>query len=240
MKLNLYEQKWFKGEELGEGSVQLRRTLPRGVNHLAPELVLQAQKERLIEAVAECIHKKGYAATSVKDIIQQASVSRTTFYKLFIDKEACYFHCFKKLSSLHLRLLIQTYNEHQKDVRWAFEVSTLAFIQQLTVNKIYASAFFALAPYSTLRVVAELNVVKAHYVSLLVYWFSILPSQMIRPVLPPDVFKIVIEGCFSYIRQWIIQGQQQSTESVHHHVCYVIFSALGLNDWARQHLEKLI
>lgn len=241
MELNLYEQNWLKrGGEFEENSVQLRRKLPRGTNHLPPELVLQSQKERLIEAVALCIHQKGYAATSVKDIIQQASVSRTTFYKLFTDKEACYFYCFKKLSSLHLRLLIQTYSDHHTDFRRAFEVSTLAFIQQLTVNKIYASAFFALAPYSTLSVVAELNVVKAHYVSLLVYWFSILPSQIIRPVLPQDVFKIVIEGIFSYIRQWIIQGQEQSTENVHHHVCYVIFSTLGLNDWAKQHLEKLI
>ena len=73
MELNLYEQNWLKkGGEFEENSLQLRRKLPRGTNHLPPELVLQSQKERLIEAVALCIHQKGYAATSVKDIIQQA------------------------------------------------------------------------------------------------------------------------------------------------------------------------
>ena len=95
MEFNLYEQDWSKYLQLEQGQLEIRRTLPRGNSHLAPEQVLQAQKARLIEAAALCIHKNGYAATSVQDIIQQAGVSRTTFYKLFQDKEACYFHCFK-------------------------------------------------------------------------------------------------------------------------------------------------
>ena len=91
---------------------------------------------------------------------------------------------------------MQAYQAHKVDARPAFEVAMLAFIQQLTVNPIYANAFFALAPYSTAAVVAELNVVKTHYVTLLAYWFAILPENIARLSLPQDVFKIVVEGVF--------------------------------------------
>ena len=33
---------------------------------------------------------KGYAATTVADLTREAGVSRTTFYELFEDKEACF------------------------------------------------------------------------------------------------------------------------------------------------------
>ncbi|MCA4779309.1 TetR/AcrR family transcriptional regulator [Acinetobacter towneri] len=239
MEFNLYEQDWSKYLQLEQSQTEIRRTLPRGSHHLAPEQVLLAQKARLIEAAAQCIHQKGYAATSVQDIIHLAGVSRTTFYKLFQDKEACYFHCFKKLSTSHLSVLLQAYQAHQANAKRAFEVATLAFIQQLTVNPVYATAFFALAPYSTAAVVDELNVVKAHYVSLLAYWFAQLAQNIAALHLTQDVFKIVIEGVFSYLRHWIIQGQVQTTENVHHHICYVIFSTLGLHDWASQHVLRL-
>jgi len=37
-----------------------------------------------------CVHQHGYAATTVADVVAQASVSRSTFYAQFADKEACF------------------------------------------------------------------------------------------------------------------------------------------------------
>lgn len=45
---------------------------------------------RLVCAVADSVANKGYAATSVADIIALAGVSRRTFYEYFDDKEACF------------------------------------------------------------------------------------------------------------------------------------------------------
>jgi AcrR family transcriptional regulator len=36
------------------------------------------------------VAEKGYAATTVADLTKRAGISRTTFYELFADKEACF------------------------------------------------------------------------------------------------------------------------------------------------------
>ena len=45
-------------------------------------------------AVVQVVSEKGYAATTVADIVERASVSRTTFYEQFHDKEAAFLAAF--------------------------------------------------------------------------------------------------------------------------------------------------
>jgi len=49
-----------------------------------------SQEGRLICAVADAVASKGYAETTVADVIALAGVSRRTFYEHFEDKEACF------------------------------------------------------------------------------------------------------------------------------------------------------
>jgi AcrR family transcriptional regulator len=63
---------------------------PRGRHGLPPEVVARSQRDRLLEATMEVVAEKGYAATTVADLTKRAGVSRTTFYELFADKEACF------------------------------------------------------------------------------------------------------------------------------------------------------
>jgi AcrR family transcriptional regulator len=63
--------------------------LPRGRHKLPQEVVVANQRERVIVGAARCIAERGYAATSVADIITAAGVSRTTFYASFSNKRDC-------------------------------------------------------------------------------------------------------------------------------------------------------
>lgn len=53
-------------------------------------MVARSQRERLLDAAVDVIAEKGYRATTVADLTKAAGVSRTTFYELFEDKEACF------------------------------------------------------------------------------------------------------------------------------------------------------
>jgi AcrR family transcriptional regulator len=64
--------------------------LPRRPYGSVREELRASQRGRLICAVADCVAAKGYAATSVADVIALAGVSRRTFYEHFTDKEACF------------------------------------------------------------------------------------------------------------------------------------------------------
>ena len=58
--------------------------------HLAArEALMTSQRGRIIEAFVEAVAEKGYAATTLSDIVGRARISRTTFYEHFQDKEQC-------------------------------------------------------------------------------------------------------------------------------------------------------
>jgi len=63
---------------------------PRGRHRLPPEVIARSQRERLLEAAVRVVAAKGYGATTVTDLTREAGISRTTFYELFEDKEACF------------------------------------------------------------------------------------------------------------------------------------------------------
>jgi AcrR family transcriptional regulator len=68
--------------------------LPSGRHRLSRETVRQSQRGRLLFAIAQVVAERGYAAATVADIVDRASVSRSTFYEQFPDKEACFIAAF--------------------------------------------------------------------------------------------------------------------------------------------------
>lgn len=64
--------------------------LPSGRHGLPREAVAASQRTRLIDAIAAVVAEKGYAATTVADVVERAGVSRRTFYEQFADREACF------------------------------------------------------------------------------------------------------------------------------------------------------
>ena len=64
--------------------------LPRGRHSLSAEEVRASQRERLLQAMLQCVGEEGYAATTVPKVVATARVSRNGFYALFEDKLACF------------------------------------------------------------------------------------------------------------------------------------------------------
>ena len=63
--------------------------LPRGRHGLPREMVVRSQRERLLAAVVRVTADRGFEATSVADILEEAGVGRESFYELFDDKRDC-------------------------------------------------------------------------------------------------------------------------------------------------------
>lgn len=61
--------------------------LPRGRHGLPAGVVARSQRTRIIYATAEVTMAKGYANTTVTDIVAQAGVARDVFYEHFTDKQ---------------------------------------------------------------------------------------------------------------------------------------------------------
>ena len=65
--------------------------LPRGGRHpLTQQAVAASQRARMLAAVARVVADKGYATSTVADVIALAGVSRRTFYEQFAGIDDCF------------------------------------------------------------------------------------------------------------------------------------------------------
>lgn len=67
---------------------------PSGIRKLPPDLIRTIQRERLIVAMLNAAAELGYLETNVQDVIDNAGVSRPTFYEHFSNKEDCFLAAF--------------------------------------------------------------------------------------------------------------------------------------------------
>jgi AcrR family transcriptional regulator len=82
---------------------------PRGRHRLPPEVVSRSQRERLLDAAVRVVAAKGYAAATIGDLTKEAGVSRTTFYELFEDKEACFLMAYDNAVEALVRRVVAAY-----------------------------------------------------------------------------------------------------------------------------------
>jgi AcrR family transcriptional regulator len=81
-----------------EATPDIPRKLPRGTHGLDPSLVAASQRTRLLEAAGRAVADKGYAATTIEDIVRGAGVSKKTFYEHFSDKLDCFLAAYEAAS----------------------------------------------------------------------------------------------------------------------------------------------
>lgn len=87
---------------------------PRGRHGLPREVVVRSQRERLLEATIRVVAAKGYRATTVGDLTREAGVSRTTFYELFEDKEACFLAAYDNAVDVLMRRIVAAYEAEER------------------------------------------------------------------------------------------------------------------------------
>jgi AcrR family transcriptional regulator len=80
---------------------------------LPPEVVARSQRERLLEAAVRVVAAKGYGAMTVGDLTREAGVSRTTFYELFEEKEACFLAAYDGAVETLVRRVLRAYEAEQ-------------------------------------------------------------------------------------------------------------------------------
>ena len=82
---------------------------PRGRHRLPPDVVSRSQRDRLLEAAVRVVAAKGYGAMTIGDLTKEAGVSRTTFYELFEDKEACFLAAYDNAVDVLVRRVTSAY-----------------------------------------------------------------------------------------------------------------------------------
>src|SRR5689334_20039095 len=116
------------------------RELPRGPHRLTRETVVESQRGRMLDAMAQAVAEKGYPATTVADVIAHAGVSRKTFYEHFRDKEDCFLAAYDTGVELLLGELRAAGDDTQDPLERA-RARTRAYLETLASEPAFARTF---------------------------------------------------------------------------------------------------
>lgn len=65
----------------------------------------RSSEERLLDGFAAAVAEKGYAKTTIHDIVRHARMSKRTFYERFPDKEGCFLAAYQVASERILQTI---------------------------------------------------------------------------------------------------------------------------------------
>jgi AcrR family transcriptional regulator len=101
------------GGVLEQPRIAATPALPRGPHSLTREQVATNQRARLLEGMIDAIGEKGYAATTVSDVIRRAGVSRKAFYEHFANKEECFLATYDSIAAVGQRGVARVFRRAQ-------------------------------------------------------------------------------------------------------------------------------
>jgi len=118
------------------------------------DIGIRSQRQRILDAMAAVVADKTFSAATIADIVGQASISRATFYKHFVDKR----ECFDTAAISFVAELKETASEVQAAAESRPEVIRLAIaaiLAQLTARPSYANLVLINAPMLEPGIVAD-------------------------------------------------------------------------------------
>lgn len=98
-------------------------------------------RRRLMEGMAAAVAERGYAETTIADIVRHARVSRRTFYEQFAGKEACLLALYAAASERVLRAIgeaVQDAGDREAQIRRATE----AYLGRMQAHPVLTRTLF--------------------------------------------------------------------------------------------------
>jgi len=93
----------------------------------------------MLRALAEAVAEKGYAKTSVADVLTRAGVSRETFYEQFSSKEDCFLETFDRAGEILLERVAGAPSGNTAEER--FDALLEAYLDALAGEPAYARVY---------------------------------------------------------------------------------------------------
>ncbi len=121
---------------LGSRAIE-RRGLPRGESNVPRSFVVHNQRERILDALANLSAAKGYGATTIPEIVQEAAVSVQAFYEHFSGKEDAFLVAYEIGHRKALAIVERAY-ESQEDWPAAVRAGITVLLEFLASEPAYA------------------------------------------------------------------------------------------------------
>lgn len=191
--------------------VTSNQPLPRGRHGLTREQVHDSQRVRLLHGMATVVAERGYARTTVADVLKQARISRDTFYQLFTGKEDCFLAVLDGSSRLLAETIAGTVAEANAGdpVLDVLEQALTTYFATLVENEPMARVFFVESHAAGLPAQHKRIEVQERFVTMLVTALADAPELRDGP----DVAfacRLVVGGISTLVAAALIKDETAS------------------------------
>jgi len=162
------------------------------------------QRERLFAAMVATVAKKGYEATTVADLVELSGVSRSSFYRHFEDKQACFLAAIEALVEPALatvRAGLEVPGD-MKLARQGFEALIEKIVEQSAAAKMCFVEVYAAGP-------AGVALVDRTFDSFEVLVKQLLDSAPGHEGMPEEVVRALIGGIQKVIHKRLFRGEEE-------------------------------
>jgi AcrR family transcriptional regulator len=187
---------------------------------------MASQRGRLIEAMAETVAAKGYAATTVADVIARAGVSRKTFYEQFRDKEVCFLAAYDTGVELLLDALREAGDDSQ-DVLTRARARTRAYLETLAGEPAFARTFLIEVAAAGDAARERRDAVHERFAALLREQVDAAREALPElPVPPEEVYLAAVGATDLLVSRLVARGRTAELPQLEDAVLYVQLSLL--------------
>ncbi len=209
------------------------RSLPRGPHRLPRRVVMLSQRRRLLDGMVAAVAKKGYARTTVADVIKHARVSRSAFYEQFTDKEDCFLAAYDDGDQTHFQLVAEAVGEGT-DFLEQIRLGVRTYLGILAAHPPFAQVFllevFAVGPKAARKRAEH----QARYISLLRRSYEqARVEDPALPDLPHAVFQAATTAVDSLVTTCLWEKRPEDIPALEPTALYVLLSVLGLPQHGR-------
>ena len=179
-----------------------RRGLPRGDQNVSRSFVVQSQRARILDAVADLVASDSYGALKVEDIAERAAVSLVAFYEHYVDKEDAFLVAYELGHGKALASVERAYAA-QDDWRLAVRAGIAALFRFLAAEPSFAHIALLDAMIATPRTAERARLGVVAYGRMLVPAIEQTHGQA-----PPAVtIEAIAGGLFELALHYALQGR---------------------------------
>jgi len=209
--------------------------LPSGRHNLPREFVISSQRDRLLDSMAQACAEKRYAEVSVADIVSRARVSRSTFYEIFPDKEACFLAAYDAILGRFVTELIKACQDPELTWPEMIERGIEASLSFLAAEPAFARMcivdMFSAGPSALERYLSAVRLIAAFVDS----GRTAMPD---REMVPQSASSMVIGGAAVVIRAEIVDERTEFLPEVGPDLLYSILVPYMDQDEALERSER--
>lgn len=211
-----------------------RGRLPRGTHGMDPADVVHSQRMRMYVGVLEVVAERGYAATTVADIVARATVSRRTFYQQFRDRDECFAAAFDVAVELVIEQLDASIaNTPHTDWRALIRTTLAEYLRTLADYAFCARALHIECLAAGPAVAEQRRLMKSKLAQRMQGAFYIGRGTGDIPTdVPAEIFDALIGAIDDRIRDCLQVSGPQTLPALAPHLYQITMALFGVPDWS--------